>query len=701
MRIYLCPRKIYAVSVIIPLYNAEKYIGECLDSLLIQTLQNFEVIVVDDCSTDKSVAIVESYAPKFNGRLKLTTTEKNSGGGGYIPRNIGLKLASGEYIQFLDADDFLLGSALETLYNSAKEYDADVVYTASYYRLIKPNEVYPYWDELNKKLLKENKTDTPNLIVDNPNENLKRLFLGKKEGNFHACWSKFFRREFLIKNEIVFPIIPNAGDFIFVINVYCRAKRFLRLPTPLYFYRLYNIASITHAVKSSSEHISHWFLSFIDFVKNLHELENKEEFLSHNPAYCFVAFKKHFEFFLTRIDKALKPLSTQEIYEILYNAFAKDYSDYTAVLSSFLFSFIDSEKKIAECYKETINKFKNYFTARIDVKLIPKGNGDFQILFVSDDKITIKRAGFLAKNEIGYLFPSYDGKLELVAKATVDGQINLSLRGLDIRDPEDKSKRIPYWIDYTKFVVNDQIIFDTLTPAWHDKPFRYNLDVKADEEIKVEVEWLPHRVDTIDVSANVKEIQEKSADKDTLINKLQVTLDNEKKAADKQKVLIAELQAALDTEKKIHSDDAELIRKFSDYFTSRIDLRLVPNSKGKLQIVSVSDEKATIKKAGWLPKNESGYFIQSYVGKMELVAKATADGQINLDLRGLDVRNPEDRSKKIPYWIDYTKLTVNGEVLFDELTPVWHNKPFRYKLDVKASEEIKIQVEWQPHRSDT
>lgn len=69
-------RKNYAVSVVIPMYNAEELIRECLDSLLIQTFQDFEVIVVDDCSTDNSAAVVESYAPKFKGRLKLTKTEK-------------------------------------------------------------------------------------------------------------------------------------------------------------------------------------------------------------------------------------------------------------------------------------------------------------------------------------------------------------------------------------------------------------------------------------------------------------------------------------------------------------------------------------------------------------------------------------------------------------------------------------------------
>ena len=72
---FKCP----AISVIIPLYNAERYIGETLDSLLAQTFQDFELIVVDDCSTDSSCAVVENYAERFGGRLKLTRMQKKSG----------------------------------------------------------------------------------------------------------------------------------------------------------------------------------------------------------------------------------------------------------------------------------------------------------------------------------------------------------------------------------------------------------------------------------------------------------------------------------------------------------------------------------------------------------------------------------------------------------------------------------------------
>ena len=115
-----------AISVIIPLYNAERYIGETLDSLLAQTFQDFELIVVDDCSTDSSCAVVENYAERFGGRLKLTRTIKNTGSG-TEPRNLGLTLSRGEYVYFMDNDDAVTPTALDELYALAKKFDADAL----------------------------------------------------------------------------------------------------------------------------------------------------------------------------------------------------------------------------------------------------------------------------------------------------------------------------------------------------------------------------------------------------------------------------------------------------------------------------------------------------------------------------------------------------------------------------------------------
>lgn len=151
----------------------------------------------------------------------------------------------------------------------------------------------------------------------------------------------------------------------------------------------------------------------------------------------------------------------------------------------------------------------------------------------------------------------------------------------------------------------------------------------------------------------------------------------------------------------VHKDEnAQIINKFKNYFTARIDIKFL-STTGDFKILSTSDDKAKITKPTWLNNNGMGYVIHSYAGKLEITAKATSDGKIHLNLRGLDIRDSKDKSKRIPYWIDYTKLAVNGKIIFDKLTPVWHDKSYNYTLDAKDNKEIKIQVEWLPHRSDT
>lgn len=96
-------KNIPAVSIIIPMYNVEKYVGFCLESVLAQTFHDYEVIVIDDCSKDNSCTIVESYKSKFGGKLKLIRSKKNSNIFGGSPRNIGVKNSSGEYLFFWTA----------------------------------------------------------------------------------------------------------------------------------------------------------------------------------------------------------------------------------------------------------------------------------------------------------------------------------------------------------------------------------------------------------------------------------------------------------------------------------------------------------------------------------------------------------------------------------------------------------------------
>ena len=114
------------ISVIVPVYNVENYLIQCLDSIINQTLKDIEIICVDDCSPDNSIEILEEYKNKDN-RISIIRHSNNQGLG--PARNTGLKHANGEYISFVDSDDYIDKNFLFYLYSTAKKYDSDVTNT--------------------------------------------------------------------------------------------------------------------------------------------------------------------------------------------------------------------------------------------------------------------------------------------------------------------------------------------------------------------------------------------------------------------------------------------------------------------------------------------------------------------------------------------------------------------------------------------
>lgn len=112
------------ISIIIPVYNVEKYLRECLESCINQTLEDIEIICVDDCSPDNSIKILEEYQQK-DSRIKIFRHEKNKNLG--AARNTGLENATGEYVWFVDSDDYIDTKACQILYDAIKEFDVDML----------------------------------------------------------------------------------------------------------------------------------------------------------------------------------------------------------------------------------------------------------------------------------------------------------------------------------------------------------------------------------------------------------------------------------------------------------------------------------------------------------------------------------------------------------------------------------------------
>lgn len=189
------------VSVIIPLYNAHEYIRACLDSVLAQTLQDLEVLCVDDGSTDDSYAILQEYAAK-DSRVRVYTKEN---GGAGAARNFALPLVTGEYLSILDADDFFEPTMLEKSYREASERAADVVvFGCDFY----DNESDTYRScnySIRHSLLPGNNPFNAREVK----EDVFKLFVG-------WAWDKLFRTEFVRQNNLFFQEQRTTNDMLFV-----------------------------------------------------------------------------------------------------------------------------------------------------------------------------------------------------------------------------------------------------------------------------------------------------------------------------------------------------------------------------------------------------------------------------------------------------------------------------------------------------
>ena len=349
-----CP----AISVVIPMYNAEKFIADCLNNLLAQTFKNFEVIVVDDGSTDNSPAIVESFIPKFGGRLNHFRLKKNSGSAG-IPRNTGITLARGEYIRFIDSDDFIKKTALEEDFILAKKYNADVVYHTLFYNLnaegtegtLAAVSKYQPGDEI---VLDE---DLPTRIRE----------LGDNK-YYHAPWLSFSRRNFLIANELYFPNIRSQEDTVWGYALLIYAERFLRVPDAVYFYRA-NKESMSRKEKTAVQNAQFHLNPIIAGLKNLDEFINRNKFFETNPELHYALLENYFNGqFYSVFGNGLE-WSSFSFYETLKEVFGKDLGDFDVLIPA-LCAALAQQQKLATL---NVNQFREY-AAQAEQKIMELQN---------------------------------------------------------------------------------------------------------------------------------------------------------------------------------------------------------------------------------------------------------------------------------------------------------------------------------------
>ena len=226
------------ISVIVPVYNVEKWLNMCIDSILAQSYKNLEIILVNDGSTDKSKDICDSYSKKDN-RVRVLNI-KNSGQS--VARNIGLKEAKGDYILFIDSDDYISDKAIiEKFINILDSNNYDFIYT-SYCRFEDGNE------EKITEILPINLTNDE---IKNKEGKDILVDLLNKNSFHHAPYLKVCRKEFILNNKLFFREGYYHEDAEWTFKVFYYAKKIFIYDKPWYMRRMRENSTITSRNESA------------------------------------------------------------------------------------------------------------------------------------------------------------------------------------------------------------------------------------------------------------------------------------------------------------------------------------------------------------------------------------------------------------------------------------------------------------------
>lgn len=232
------------VSIVVPVYNAEKYIDRCLEPLINQTLKEIEILCVDDGSTDSSPKIIDDYAEKYPEKVKVFHKEN---GGEWSSRTYGLKKASGEYVGFIDNDDVPEKEWAEKLYEAAKKNDADIAFCG--------------YDRVDMDTEKTVSTEMTQYGTMNKEVDFNDDFIIYANP---SLWNKIYRRECV--KDLEFLPFRGANDTLFLMQSFmCGVKKLTFIPDVLYHYYLRSNSQIHSMTQKDIDNLKKYLLVLKDF----------------------------------------------------------------------------------------------------------------------------------------------------------------------------------------------------------------------------------------------------------------------------------------------------------------------------------------------------------------------------------------------------------------------------------------------------
>lgn len=302
------------VSIIIPCYGVENYLDRCINTIVSQSLQDIEIILVDDKSPDMVPLICDEWA-KRDVRIKVIHKTENEGLG--FARNTGLEIATGEYVAFVDSDDFVSTDMYEVLYNKAKQNDNDVVYCncIEYYDNRKQIERL----DLKKAKAFIGRNDVDELLLDmiGPLPEFPRSV--KYRG---SVWHAIYRRSIFLKYNVKFVSERKliSEDLVFDIDYLPHCESIVWIPDALY-YHCYNGESLSHTIKDEKYGLMKEFISVID--SRMSQIYPKSKYYIHLQRFCIFRFLTSLK---AAVNKKYQNISANNVLkDCFWNDYIKNY----------------------------------------------------------------------------------------------------------------------------------------------------------------------------------------------------------------------------------------------------------------------------------------------------------------------------------------------------------------------------------------
>ena len=219
------------VSIIIPVYNVEQYLNQCIDSVLSQTYKNIEILLINDGSTDNSPQICKEYEQK-NSNIKLINKEN---GGASDARNVGIMESTGDYIMFLDSDDFYNNDFLTNVMNYIQDKgNLDFIFFR-----------YKCYYQKNGMMTESIFQINENSLVGKSGKECLKIILENNKGFKWYSWMYLLRRQFVLENQLFFEKDRYYEDILWIPQIFLKAKSIAYYDQPIYVYRLQRKGQIT------------------------------------------------------------------------------------------------------------------------------------------------------------------------------------------------------------------------------------------------------------------------------------------------------------------------------------------------------------------------------------------------------------------------------------------------------------------------